>query len=377
MDKIGKKCVEMGEHLHTYKGIVKVMPLAMVDDLLGIARCGGESVDLNSVINSRIEMKKVKFHTPNENGKSKCHTLHVGKQNECPHLKVHGCPMEKVSSDTYLGDIISNDGRNKLNIESRVAKGLGRVSQIMGVLKSVSFGVHFFEIARTLRESILINGMLTNCEVWYGLTENEVSQLEEIDRLLLRQIMNVPSSCPTEALYLELGCVPVSLIIKSRRVNYLHHLVNIDENEMLSKFFKAQWNFPAKKNDWTEQARADLIELGLDEELSWFEKKSKQSFKKLVKEQVKELALMRLNEIKAGHSKMANVEYASLDMQEYLKNMEINTTQAKILFWFRTRMAKFSDNFKGGKPTKMCPVCKSSTDVQEHSFECKGLKKFR
>ena len=84
---------------------------------------------------------------------------------------------------------------------------------------------------------------------------------------------------------------------------------------------------------------------------------------------------MRLNEIKAGHSKMANVEYASLDMQEYLKNMEINTTQAKILFWFRTRMAKFSENFKGGKPTKVCPVCKSSTDVQVHSFECKGLKK--
>ena len=80
MDKIGKRCVEMGEHLHTYKGCVKVMPLAMVDDLLGIARCGGESVDLNSVINSRIEMKKLKFHTPNENGKSKCHTLLENKK---------------------------------------------------------------------------------------------------------------------------------------------------------------------------------------------------------------------------------------------------------------------------------------------------------
>ena len=34
MDKIGKKCMEKGEHLYTYKGQVKVMPLAMVDDLL-------------------------------------------------------------------------------------------------------------------------------------------------------------------------------------------------------------------------------------------------------------------------------------------------------------------------------------------------------
>ena len=144
-------------------------------------------------------MKKLKFHTPNENGKSKCHSLHVGKRSDCPPHKVHGCPMERVSSDTYLGDVISSDGKNRLNIDSRVAKGLGLVSQIMDVLNCVSFGAHFFEIAVTLRESILINGMLTNCEIWYGLTDQEVSQLEEVDRLLLRQIVNVPSSCPIEA----------------------------------------------------------------------------------------------------------------------------------------------------------------------------------
>ena len=55
--------------------------------------------------------------------------------------------MEEVSSDTYLGNIISRDGKNKLNIESRVAKGLGIVSQIMDILKSTSFGKHYFEMA--------------------------------------------------------------------------------------------------------------------------------------------------------------------------------------------------------------------------------------
>ena len=116
MDKIGKRCIEKGEHLYTYKGQVKVMPLAMVDDLLGIAECGDKSLDLNTTINSRIEMKKLKFHTPDHNGKSKCHTMHIGKcLHECPSLKVHGFQMEKVSSDTYLGDIVSSDGKNRLN----------------------------------------------------------------------------------------------------------------------------------------------------------------------------------------------------------------------------------------------------------------------
>jgi hypothetical protein len=75
--------------------------------------------------------------------------------------------MEKVNSDTYLGDVLSNDGKNELNIEAGVSKGLRIVSQIMDILKCVSFGTHYFEIAATLRESILLNEMITNCEIWY------------------------------------------------------------------------------------------------------------------------------------------------------------------------------------------------------------------
>ena len=127
---------------------------------------------------------------------------------------------------SYLGDIIPRDGKNKLNIESRVAKGLGIVSQIMDTLKSTSFGEHYFEMAVALRESMLVNGILTNCDVWYGLTDTDVGHLEEVDRLLFKQVLGVPSSCPIQAFYLEMGCLPISVIIKSRRLNYLHYLVS-------------------------------------------------------------------------------------------------------------------------------------------------------
>ena len=102
----------------------------------------------------------------------------------------------------------------------------------MDLLKSVTFGKHYFEIARTLRESMLVNGLLTNCEVWHNLKEADVKKLEEVDSFLLRNFFQVASSCPIEALYLELGCVPLGLMIRSRRVNYLHHLVHRKENEM-------------------------------------------------------------------------------------------------------------------------------------------------
>ena len=59
MDQIGKKCIQKGEYLYTYKNRVRVCPLAMVDDLLVVARCGYDSLDANIFINAEIEMKKL------------------------------------------------------------------------------------------------------------------------------------------------------------------------------------------------------------------------------------------------------------------------------------------------------------------------------
>ena len=36
-------------------------------------------------------------------------------------------------------------------------------------------------------------------------------------------------------------------------------------------------------------------------------------------------------------------------------------------------MEHFGENFKGGQPTKPCPVCEASTDTQNHSFQCKVI----
>ena len=79
-------------------------------DINATSKCGMDSVRLNTYINTQIELKKLRFHVPDKNGKTKCHKLHIGKSDSsCPELKVHGTIMERVTEDTYLGDIISSD----------------------------------------------------------------------------------------------------------------------------------------------------------------------------------------------------------------------------------------------------------------------------
>ena len=174
-------------------------------------------------------------------------SLHVSyKSKFCPSLKVHGTimPMPEVTEEKFLGDIISSDGKNHKNIKHRLSKGIGISTQIMNLLKITSFGSHYFEIAILLRDSMLINGMMTNAEVWYNFNEQDINEFEAIDKSFLKKLLSNPSSTPNEALYLEMGILPIGGIVKARRINYLHSLLSRDTNSMLYSFFITQWYNP-------------------------------------------------------------------------------------------------------------------------------------
>ena len=227
MDTLGKKCRDRGEHYYLYKKTARILPLAFVDDLNAISRCGIESLALNTFINTQIELKKLKFHVPDSQGKTKCHKLHIGNNRKmCPILKVHGTVMPEVSEDTYLGDILSSDGKNTKNVKNRISKGVGIINQIFNLLENLSFGPHYFEIAILLRESMLINGTLTNSEVWYNFTTSEIEEFEALDRLFFRRLLEVPVTTPCEAYYLEMGVLPISVLLRARRITYLHCILN-------------------------------------------------------------------------------------------------------------------------------------------------------
>ena len=104
----------------------------------------------------------------------------------------------------------------------------------------VSLGEYYIEIALLFRESIFLNGILTNAEIWYSITENEIKEFEKLDKQLIRKFLKVPICTPHEALYLEFGIIPIGIIVKARRINYLHYLINRNPNEMLHKFFLIQ-----------------------------------------------------------------------------------------------------------------------------------------
>ena len=73
-------------------------------------------------------------------------------------------------------------------------------------------------------------------------------------------------------------------------------------------------------------------------------------------------------------SKMEKTLHARLEMQTYLKLKDISPEDAKLVFAYRTRMAKFSENFCGPHGPKMCLLCHTHLDNQQMVFNCPVIK---
>ena len=80
---------------------------------------------------------------------------------------------------------------NTLNIKERENKGVGAVIQVISMIKEISLGYHYFYIGLLLRETNVINSILFNSEVWYGLTVDQIDSLENVNILFMRKLFEL------------------------------------------------------------------------------------------------------------------------------------------------------------------------------------------
>ena len=386
--------MEEDKHLYLYKDVVQVPILTMVDDALAVTECGYKTKMMNAFINTKTNLKKLQY------GIKKCFKMHVGKscvKEICPDLFVDGWKLKEVTElesgqvnledehdgqhemktveqEKYLGYILSSDGRNVKNISSRKNRAAGSVTQIMSILEDICFGNYYFEVAIILRNTLLISTLLTNAEAWYNLTSSDLKELEAVDEMLLRRILECPVSTPREMLYLELGVIPIRYIIIKRRLNFLQYILKEDRNSLIYTFLRAQLENPTT-NDWGETVNRDLNEIDMKLEISEIEAMPKATFTAKVKEMVDKVALRNLNKEKQKHSKVSHIHHSKIEMEGYLKPNQsaISVQEANFLFTLRTRMLDIKGNYKGKYNDVICPCCKLEEDYQQHLLSCNYL----
>ena len=283
MDKLGKLAYSNPDLLYYYKGVVGTPPLQMVDDIMAIQKCSSKSMKLNAAVNTFIELEKMTL------SKKKSHNVHIGKQTkDCPSLKVHGEKMDNSNQERYLGDVVDKSGKIKPNIEARKAKGFGILSNILSIVNEVPLGHWKTEAGLKLRQAMLVNGCLFNSEAWHGVTQNDIVILEKVDEALLRGLLNAHSKIPLEALFLETCSIPIRYIVSSRRLMYLHSILQKSPEEMVRKVYDAQ-KANTSPGDFCELVCEDKEMIGLELSDRDIRSMKKEKFKNIVNRRLDKL----------------------------------------------------------------------------------------
>ena len=225
----------MSEILYTYKNLVTIPPLSMIDDIIAVTTCSLNSIYINATIEAKTKAKQLEL------SQKKSAHMHIGKnEKSCKQLTVNGCAMATSSKQTYLGDVLSSNGKTDMNITERYNKGLGVANQVFSILKEVHFGNYYFEMAVLFRDSMLVNSILCSVEALYGVKKAHVEKLEAVDRILLRKVLNARYATATEAFYLETGLLPIRFIVIARRLLYYWSILQKSESELVRQVYDAQ-----------------------------------------------------------------------------------------------------------------------------------------
>jgi hypothetical protein len=148
-----------------------------------------------------------------------------------------------------LGEIISSDGANTERVSSRTKKGLGTSKDNKKILDRSCFGPYLLPKAVVLRDSIMVSTLLSCSEVWYGVTEDDLGRLEQVDKGFWCSLLEIARTVPYELLCLEVGVVPLRFIIMRRRLVYLHRILKEKESSLLHSFLMTQKK-SLKRKDW-------------------------------------------------------------------------------------------------------------------------------
>ena len=277
--------------------------------------------------------------------------------------------MKKKQEQMYLGDIISADGTHAKNIQHRKNKGKGSINQIMQILDSVYFGKYYFEVAIVLRSSLLLSSLLLNSEAWVNINDKEIRSLEQTDEILLSKLTGSEANTSNAFKYLELGIMPLRFEIMKRKILYLQYILKQEKTSMIYKVFEATVENPVK-NDFVQTCERYLSTLNLNLTFSEIEQMGNWKFKKMVKEKVKLAAFNYLIAQQKKQTKILDIQYKTLEMQEYLLEGNKSIEVSKFIFKARSKTLDIKMQRKWKYEDKLCTGCKVREETGEEILTC-------
>jgi len=209
--------------------------------------------------------------------------------------------------------------------------------------------------------------MLFNSQAWSNITDKNMTTITTIQLRYLKKMMGVRQATSNAFMYLELGILPIKYEIHKLQLSFLHHIINLSEDDPVKKVLRNQTALP-EHNNWWHDVKKLMTKYSLEFDEEALIKISKEVYKKKVKKAVTEQALKDLVRENDNKKRTSSIKYDNLETQKYIKMMD--TRSAKIIFKCRSKTLSIKQHMKYKFSDQSCRWCGIGEENLEHIVNC-------
>ena len=192
MDLLAEVIIESKEGIKMIENFI-VGILLWVDDVVSCVEGAANQHKILDKIDQFARKHKLKW------GREKCKVMKIGKNSDHNTWKLGEMNIDSCKSYTYLGDVITADGKNTENIKNRKNKITVSSISINSIASSEILYRIETKVLLELHEKVNIPSLLANAEAW-TLLKSEECEIERAELQCLKNLFDLPIRIPTPAI---------------------------------------------------------------------------------------------------------------------------------------------------------------------------------
>ncbi len=351
-----------GDHVTMYSNGIGIGVPVHVDDISK----SGDPVDINITaekMNTMENFKKFSFGLK----KTKWMVIYTSRKKQIVEVdvKVSGGKIGRAIEYKLLGFWLNEKGNCELQIEKNGKKVEGKTSAVKTLITPNSVGSEYINVRLIMFECCLIASLLYGLEAWNSLSKSEYDDLEKIQGLILRRLLDLPQNTSYEGILIELGIWKARYTIYYRKIMLCHNIMHSDDERPIKQVILAQKESEEEGTFWEDVSKI-LKEIKFNGDI---QKMKKSETKKEAKKRIGEMMNAEMDKASKDKTKIRFCKVRDhFVRKEYTKEAGKQVVQTLIT---KLNMQPVYGNFKGDMLLPiMCPLCLKCEDTTEHLLSC-------
>ena len=240
----------------------------------------------------------------------------------------------------------------------------------MKVVGGLTAGLDIWELA-------YLPSLLNNSESWIDIEDTTIKKLDILQISMYKTILNCPGSTLHAAMLWELGGIKMKFRIMEKKLNFLHHILNLNKSSLASQILFIQQNL--KLPGLLSECQNFITELKLTNILEVKIKRNK--WKNEVKNKILKANENELKDeiIKSKKLRESGILSEGFGIKKYIREMTLY--ESRTLFKHRCKATQYVKmNFRNdknfAKKLWKCDHCQN-IDTESHLLWCQYYKKLR